>query len=166
AGTSGNSNQASATPAASTGTVTIDSFANATNFNNKVNDLGQSISWVIDSAYYGSDSVGNIVLNSSGAGQYFQENINRSLAGHTNLVLRIRDWNPSDTSQHWDVVLNDGTDHTVGPISSYGTVGGSYSDISIPLSAFGANLTNAKYIKLVHKDSTYAVLLIDAISVN
>ncbi|WP_171687009.1 DUF4832 domain-containing protein [Paenibacillus planticolens] len=164
AGTSGNSNQASAMPEVST--VTIDSFASATNFNNKVNDLGQSISWVIDSAYYGSDSGGNIVLNSSGAGQYFQENINRSLAGKTNLVLRMRDWNPSDTLKHWNVVLNDGTDHTIGPISNYGTAGGSYSDITIPLSAFGSSLANAKYIRLVHSDSTYAVLLIDAISVN
>ena len=120
----------------------------------------------MDSCYYGSDSCGNIVMNSSPSGQYFQENINQSLAGRTTLVLRMRDWSDTDTEQHWNVILNDGSDHTVGPVSAYGNITGSYTDISVPLAAFGANLANAKFIKVVHKDSTYAVLLIDSIKVN
>jgi hypothetical protein len=49
-------------------------------------------------------------------------------------------------------------------LSTYGNVTGAYTNINIPLSAFGANLANTQYIRIVHKDSTYAVLLIDAIS--
>lgn len=144
----------------------IDSFSSQTSFNNRQNDLGQSFSWSMDSCYYGSDGCGNIVMNSSPSGQYFQENINRSLAGKTTLVLRMRDWSDTDTEQHWNVILNDGADHTVGPISTYGNITGSFTDLSIPLSAFGANLANTVHIKLVHRDNTYAVLLIDSIMVN
>jgi hypothetical protein len=104
-------------------------------------------------------TLADLMMNSSPSGQYFQENINQSLAGKTNLVLRLRDWSDSDTEQHWNVILNDGSDHAVGPISAYGNVTGSYSDISIPLSAFGANLANIKYLKLLHNDNTYAVSL-------
>ncbi|MBB6734675.1 DUF4832 domain-containing protein [Cohnella zeiphila] len=162
-GTGGNSVQASATPAAPAAAVTIDSFPSQANFSAKVNDLNQTIGWSMDSVYYGSDTAGNLVMNSGASGQYLQENINQSLAGLQNLIVRARDWNDSDTEQHWNVVLNDGTDHTVGPLSAYGNVTGSYTDLSIPLSAFGANLANTKYIRIVHRDSTYAVLLIDAI---
>ncbi len=154
------------TPTPVAGGITVDSFPSQTQFSNNQNDLGQSISWVMDSCYYGSDSCGNVVMCSSPSGQYFQENINQSLAGKTYLVLRIRDWWNSDSAQHWKIVLNDGTDHTVGPLIHYGNVTGSYTNISIPLSAFGANLAQVKSINLVHHDSTYAVLLIDAIIVN
>ncbi len=163
AGSSGNSLQASATPSAPAAAFTIDSFPSQANFNAKTNDLNQTIGWSMDSIYYGSDAAGNLVMNSSGAGQYLQENVHRSMAGLQNLVLRVRDWNDTDTEQHWNVVLNDGTDHTVGPLSKYGNVTGSYTDLSIPLSDFGANLANAKYIRIVHRDATYAVLLIDSI---
>lgn len=148
------------------GAITIDSFPSQTQFGNNQNDLGQGISWVMDSCYYGSDSCGNVVMCTSPSGQYFQENINQSLAGKTNLVLSVRDWWDSDSEQHWNIVLNDGADHTVGPISNYGNITASYVNITIPLSAFGANLANAKYLKIVHKDSIYAVLLIDSITVN
>ncbi|MFC5405543.1 DUF4832 domain-containing protein [Cohnella soli] len=162
-GTSGNSPQASATPAAPQ-PLTIDSYASQTAFSNKKNDLNLDFSWTMDSLYYGSDSIGNIVLNSGGSGQYLQENINRSLSGATSLTIRARDWSDTDSEAHWNVILNDGTDHTVGPISTYGNVTGSYTDISIPLSAFNANLANVQYVRLVHRDATYAVLLIDSIS--
>ncbi|MFD0670978.1 DUF4832 domain-containing protein [Cohnella sp. GCM10027633] len=164
-GTSGNSPQASATPAAPQ-PVTIDSFASATALSNKKNDLNQDSSWTMDSLYYGSDSTGNIVINSGGNGQYLQENVNRSLAGASNLIIRVRDWSDSDSENHWNVVLNDGTDHTVGPISTYGNVTGSYTNISIPLSAFNANLANTQYVRIVHRDSSYAVLLVDSITVD
>ncbi|MFC5529654.1 DUF4832 domain-containing protein [Cohnella yongneupensis] len=165
AGASGNSPQASATPAAPQ-PVTIDAYASATAFANKKNDLNLDFSWTMDSLYYGSESVGNIVLNSGGNGQYLQENVNRSLAGATNLIIRARDWSDSDSESHWNVVLNDGTDHSVGPISLYGNVTGSYSNITVPLSAFNANLANTQYIRLVHRDTTYAVLLLDSITVD
>lgn len=142
----------------------IDSFSSSSKWSSKLNDLNQSLSWVMDSIYYGDPNPGNIVMNSSPAGQYYQENINRSLAGYTTLVLRLRDWWDSDTESHWNVVLNDGADHTVS-LNSYGNVNASYQDFNIPLSAFGANLANAKYVRIVHKDTTYAVLLVDAISV-
>ncbi|WP_248930570.1 DUF4832 domain-containing protein [Paenibacillus hamazuiensis] len=163
AGSSGISAQASATPSAPATAVTIDSFPSQANFAAKINDLNQTISWSMDSIYYGSDTSGNLVMNSSSAGQYLQENVNQSLAGLQNLIIRARDWGETDTEQHWNVVLNDGTDHTVGPLSAYGNINGSYVDLSIPLASFGANLANTKYIRIVHKDATYAVLLIDAI---
>ncbi|QJD83895.1 DUF4832 domain-containing protein [Cohnella herbarum] len=163
AGSSGNSPQASATPSAPQ-PVTIDSYANQTVFANKKNDLNQSFSWTMDSLYYGSDSSGNIVLNSGGNGQFLQENVNQSLAGASNLIIRARDWSDTDTESHWNVVLNDGTDHTVGPISTYGNITGSYTDIAIPLSAFNANLANTQYLRIVHRDATYSVLMIDTIS--
>ncbi len=103
-------------------------------------------------------------MNSSTAGHYYQENINQSLAGKTTLVLRLRDWWDSDTESHWTIVLNDGTSHSVA-LSAYGNVGASYTNVQIPLSAFGANLANAQSLRVVHADSTYAVLLIDTISV-
>lgn len=164
-GTSGNSTQVSATPGTSGSTLTIDSFPSATQFNNKVNNLGQSISWSIGSIYYGSDTGGNIVMNSSGFGDYYQEDVNQSLAAYSNLVLSLRDWYASDSLNHWSVDVNDGTDHVVGPLSNYGSISGSYQSFTIPLSAFGANLANAKSITLVHSDSTYAVLLVQSIKV-
>ncbi|WP_123042053.1 DUF4832 domain-containing protein [Cohnella candidum] len=163
AGSSGNSAQASATPSAPAAAVTIDSFPSQSNLASKINDLNQPIGWSMDSLYYGSDASGNLVMNSGASGQYLQENVNQSLAGLQNLILRVRDWGETDTEQHWNVVLNDGTDHTVGPLSTYGNINGTYADLSIPLSDFGANLANAKYIRIVHRDATYAVLLIDAI---
>jgi chitodextrinase len=162
-GNSGNSVQASATPSAPASAVAIDTFPSQANFGAKVNDLNQTIDWSMDSIYYGSDTTGNLAMNSGTSGQYLQENVNQSLAGLPNLIIRARDWNDSDTEQHWNVVLNDGTDHTVGPLATYGNVTGSYTELSIPLSAFGANLANTKYIRLVHRDATYAVLLIDSI---
>ncbi|MBN1311848.1 MAG: DUF4832 domain-containing protein, partial [Anaerolineae bacterium] len=145
-------------------TLMINSFSDSAKWYSKLNDLNQGISWVMDSIYYGDPNPGNIVMNSSPSGQYYQENINRGLAGYTTLVLRMRDWWDSDTENHWNVVLNDGTNHTVA-LNAYGNVNASYQDFNIPLSAFGANLANAKYLRLVHKDNTYAVLLVDAISV-
>ena len=82
-----------------------------------------------------------------------------------NLKLRLCDWSDTTTETHWNVVLNDGTDHTVA-LSAYANVTGTYTDFNIPLSAFGANLANAQYVRLVHKDTTFAVLLIDAISID
>ena len=141
----------------------IDSFSNSSKWSSKLNDLNKAISWVMDSIYYGDPTPGNIVMNSSPSGQYYQETIAQSLAGKTTLTLRLRDWSDTDTEAHWNIVLNDGTDHTVA-LNAYGNVTGSYTDINIPLSAFGANLANAQYLRIVHKDSTYAVLMIDAIS--
>jgi hypothetical protein len=94
---------------------------------------------------------------------YYQETITQTLVGRTNLVLRLRDWSDTDTENHWNVVLNDGTDHTVS-LNTYGNVTGVYTNINIPLSAFGANLANVQYIRLVHKDATYSVIMIDTIS--
>jgi hypothetical protein len=143
----------------------IDAFSDYNKWSvQHLNDLSKSVSWVMDSIYYGSASPGDIVMNSSPTGQYYQETITQSLAGKTTLVLRLRDWSDTNTETHWNIVLNDGTDHTVS-LNTYGNVTGSYTDIEIPLSAFGANLANTQYLRLVHKDSTYAVLLIDAISV-
>jgi hypothetical protein len=157
----------STVPTATTGSGTpllIDSFSDMTKWQtNHLNDLNQSVSWAIDSIYYGDANPGNIVMNASPSGQYYQESINQSLSGKTGLVLRLRDWADTDTEAHWSIVLNDGVDHAVA-LSTYGNVTGSFTDISIPLSAFNANLANAKYVRIVHKDSTYAVLLIDAIS--
>jgi len=155
------------TPTATTGstTLTIDSFSDTNKWSvQHLNDLNKSVSWAIDSIYYGDANPGNIVMNTSPSGQYYQETVTQSLTGKTTLVLRLRDWSDTDTENHWNVVLNDGADHSVA-LNTYGNVTGSYTDINIPLSAFGANLANVQYVRLVHKDSTYAVLLIDAISV-
>ena len=87
----------------------VDDFNNQTQWvTNKLNNLNQSISWSMDSCYYGSDSCGNIVMNSSPSGQYYQENINQSIAGSSSLVLRLRDWSDTDTENHWNIILNDG----------------------------------------------------------
>ena len=143
----------------------IDSFTDATKWGtNHLNDLNKAVSWAMGSIYYGSANPGEIVMNSSLNGDYYQETITQSLAGKTTLTLRLRDWWDSDTENHWNIVLNDGTDHTVA-LSAYGNVNANYQDINIPLSAFGANLANAQYLRITHKDSTYAVLLIDMISV-
>jgi len=145
-------------------TLVIDSFSDNNKWSTQhLNDLNKSVSWAIDSAYYGDANPGNIVMNASPAGQYYQETITQSLAGKTTLVLRLRDWWDSDTENHWNIVLNDGTDHTVS-LSTYGNVTASFTNINIPLSAFGANLANTQTIRIVHKDTTYAVLLIDTIS--
>ncbi len=145
--------------------LSIDAFSDQTKWSNKLNDLNQSLSWSMDSLYYGTNPPGEIVMNSGGANQYYQENINQSLSGRSSLIVRLRDWNSgSGTEQHWNIVLNDGADHSVA-LSAYGTASGSYQNFTIPLSAFGANLANAKYVRIVHKDTTYAVLLVDAISV-
>jgi hypothetical protein len=142
----------------------IDSFTDATKWGtNHLNDLNKAVSWVIDSIYYGNANPGEIVMNSSGSGQYYQETIMQSLAGKTTLVLRLRDWSDTDTENHWNVILNDGSDHALS-LNTYGNVIGNYTDISIPLSAFSANLANVQYVRLVHKDATYAVLLIDMVS--
>jgi hypothetical protein len=153
-------------PVTSGAVLVIDSFSDATKWGtNYLNDLNKMVSWAIDSIYYGNANPGEIVINSGGSGQYYQETITQSLAGYTTLDLRLRDWNNgSGSEQHWNVVLNDGTDHTVA-LSTYGTISGSYQDFNIPLNAFGANLANVQYIRLVHKDGTYAVLLFDALSV-
>ena len=144
----------------------IDSFSNSAKWSaNKLNDLNKSVSWSMDSIYYGSATPGEIVMNSGGSGQYYQETIAQSISGGVNLTLRMRDWWDSDTENHWNVVLNDGTDHAVA-LNTYGNIGASYIDINIPLSAFNANLANVQYVRLVHKDGTYAVLLIDAISID
>lgn len=166
AGTSGNSAQAGATPASSGGgvPVTIDSFSSSTQFYANQNDLGQTISGTC-SWYLGSDASGNLVLNSSSSGQYYQENVNRSLSGATAIRVRVRDWWASDTAQHWTVVINDGTDHTSPVLSTYGAVTDSYGNIDIPIAAFGSvNLANVSRIRIVHSDSVYAALLVDAIS--
>ncbi len=142
----------------------IDSFPDANKWSSQhLNDLNKSVSWVMDSIYYGSANPGEIVMNSSSAGQYYQETITQTLAGRTNLVLRLRDWSDTDTENHWNVVLNDGTDHTIS-LNTYGNVTGAYTNINIPLSAFGANLANVQYVRLVHKDTTYAVIMIDTLS--
>ncbi len=155
----------SATPSSgSSPVVVIDSFSTSANFYAQINDLGQPISWVMQSIYYGSDSVGNLVMDTSNNGDYLEENVNRTLAGRTNLVLSLRDWWASDTTNHWSIDINDGTDHIVGPISNYGNITANYANYYIPLSAFGANLANVKYIKIIHIDTTYATLLIDSIS--
>jgi len=154
------------TPTATTGgsPLVIDAFPDSNKWSvQHLNDLNKSVSWAMDSIYYGDVNPGNIVMNSSPSGQYYQETVTQSLVGKTSLVLRLRDWSDTDTENHWNVVLNDGTDHTV-PLNTYGNVTGSYTNISIPLSAFGANLANTQYVRIVHKDSTYAVLLIDTIS--
>ncbi len=145
--------------------LSIDAFSDQTRWSNKLNDLNQSLSWSMDSLYYGTNPPGEIVMNSGGTNQYYQENINQSLSGRSSLIVRLRDWNSgSGTEQHWNIVLNDGADHSVA-LSNYGTASGSYQNFTIALSAFGANLANAKYVRIVHKDTTYAVLLVDAISV-
>ncbi len=152
-----------ATPTAGAALV-IDSFPDANKWSSQhLNDLNKAVSWVMDSIYYGSANPGEIVMNSSPAGQYYQETITQTLAGRTNLVLRLRDWSDTDTENHWNIVLNDGTDHTVS-LNTYGNVTGAYTNINIPLSAFGANLTNVQYVRLVHKDATYAVIMIDTLS--
>lgn len=157
---------ASATPTGgSSQIVTIDSFSSSTAFSNHLNDLNQSTSWAMQSIYYGSDSVGNLVMDTANTGDYLQENVNRNLSGATNLVLSMRDWWASDTMNHWAIDINDGTDHIVSPLNSYGNITASYANYYIPLSAFGANLANVKFIKFIHIDSTYATLLIDSISV-
>ncbi len=163
AGASGNSTQASGTPNAPS-PLTLDSFPTQTQLTNHVNDIGQAVSWSMDSLYYGSDTAGNLIMNSGQTGQYLQEGIGRSLAGATTLTLRLRDWSDTDTEAHWNVVLNDGSDHVVGPIGTYGNVTGSYTAINIPMSAFGANLANAQSLKIVHRDATYSVLMIDSIA--
>jgi hypothetical protein len=143
----------------------IDSFSDATKWGtNHLNDLNKTVSWVMDNAYYNTANPGDIVLNSSPANQYYQETITQSLNG-VNLVLRLRDWSDTDTENHWNVVLNDGTDHTVA-LNTYANVTGTYTNFNIPLSAFGANLANTQYLRIVHKDATYAVLLIDTISID
>ena len=143
----------------------IDSFSDATKWGtNHLNDLNKTVSWVMDNAYYNVANPGDIVLNSSPAGQYYQETITQSLNG-VNLVLRLRDWSDTDTENHWNIVLNDGTDHTVA-LNTYANVTGTYTNFNIPLSAFGANLANTQYLRLVHKDATYAVLLIDTLSID
>jgi len=144
--------------------LTIDSFVQS-QWNNKKNDLGQGINWAMDSVYYGTANPNYIVTNSGGQGQYYEEDINRSLSAYTTLDLRIRDWNNGTGSeQHWAVDLNDGVDHSVG-LWTYGTMSGSFQDFNIPLSAFGANLANVKYLRIVHNDMTYAVILYNSISV-
>lgn len=169
AGTSGNSAPASAVPAAGGGgggvPVTIDSFASSAQFYAGKNDLNQSIGGTC-SWYLGSDPGGNVVLNSSSAGQYYQEDINRSLAGASAIRLRVRDWWASDTAEHWKVIVNDGADHASAVLSTYGTVTDGYTDLSIPIAAFGSvNLSDVISIRIVHNDSVYAALLLDTISV-
>jgi hypothetical protein len=143
----------------------IDSFSDSARWSaNKLNDLNQAVSWAMDSAYYGTNPPGEIILNSGSAGQYYQENLNRSLSG-INLTLRLRDWSDTTTETHWSVVLNDGADHSVA-LSTHANVTGTYQDFRIPLNAFGANLANVKYLRLVHSSATYAVLLVDRISID
>ncbi len=152
-----------ATPTAGAA-LTIDSFIDSNKWSvQHLNDLNKAVSWVMDSIYYGTLPPGEIVMNSSPAGQYYQETITQTLAGRTNLVLRLRDWSDTDTENHWNIVLNDGTDHTVS-LNTYGNVTGAYTNINIPLSAFGANLANVQYVRLVHKDATYAVIMIDLVT--
>ncbi len=152
------------TPAVSP--LMIDSFSDSTKWaTNHLNDLNKAVSWAIASAYYNNATPGDIVLNSSATGEYYQETITQALNG-VNLVLRLRDWGDNGTEAHWDVVLNDGAAHTV-PLSTYAAnITGTYTDFNIPLSAFGANLANTQYIRINHKDTTYAVLLIDTISID
>jgi len=158
-------NTPTATNTPSVSPLMIDSFSDATKWGtNHLNDLNKTVSWVMDSAYYNTANPGDIVLNSSPANQYYQETITQSLNG-VNLVLRLRDWSNTDTENHWNIVLNDGTDHPVS-LSTYANVTGTYTDFNIPLSAFGANLANTQYLRIVHKDATYAVLLIDTISID
>src|SRR5579859_1195908 len=152
-----------ATPTPGGTTTKIDSFVQAT-WNNKLNDLNQSVSWSMDSVYYGSTNPNYIVTDSGVSGQYYEEDINRNLTGVSTLDLRLSDWNSGTGSeQHWNVDLNDGADHTLS-LSTYGTMTGTFQDFNIPLSAFGANLANVKYLRIIHKDGTYAVILYNAIN--
>ncbi|KAF0096039.1 MAG: fibronectin type III domain-containing protein [Puniceicoccaceae bacterium 5H] len=164
-GTSANSSQVNATPSDSSGgsALMVDSFDSSAQFYANQNDLGASISGTC-SWYLGSDAVGNLVLNASNSGEYYQENIGLSLAGASSVVIRARDWWASDTEAHWHLVLNDGAEHASSTLSSYGTVTDSYGDVVIPIAAFGSvDLANLVYLRIVHSDATYSTLLLDDI---
>ena len=61
------------------------------------------------------------------------------------------------------IVLNDGSDHTVS-LATYGTLTTAYKNISIPLSAFGANLDAIAFLRIEGR-GTAKTIRIDNISV-
>ncbi len=137
----------------------IDDFSSTDQYNNRINDLNQSIVMSVDSWFVYPDAV---AIQSNIINQFWQTNINSDVSNRSTLVLRLKDSWVSGTEEHWNVVLNDGSDHSVG-LSAYGKVSDSFQDFSIPLSSFNANLGSIKYLKLVHKDNAYAQLHIDKI---
>ena len=59
----------------------IDSFSSSSKWSNRLNNLNQSVSWSMDSVYYGNATPGEIVMNYGGSGQYYQETIAQSISG-------------------------------------------------------------------------------------
>jgi hypothetical protein len=124
----------------------IDDFGSSLQWNQGRNDLGGAIT--LNGGIYNLEGDSNLYFffNGGSAAQGFTNRIDRSLSGYGTLVLVIKGGSGGEESLV-ELVLNDGTDHVV-RLSAYGTLTTAYKTLSIPLSAFGANLASVKTLTL------------------
>jgi beta-glucanase (GH16 family) len=124
-------------------TLMIDDYNSSAQWNSGKNDLNENI--VRNGGNYNLENETNLYFSYNGT-QSFDNYLNRSISGYTGLVLNFKGRNGGEQTDI-SIVLNDGADHLVA-LTTYGTITTSYAVITIPLSAFNANLANAKYIRI------------------
>ncbi len=124
----------------------IDDFSNTMQWNERINDLGQQI--ITQGGLYNLEGDSNLYFfyNGNTTPEYFDTYINRSISGYSVIALTIKGGYSGEESTV-DIILNDGSNHSV-DLNTYGSISTSYQDISIPLTAFGANLSDISFLRV------------------
>lgn len=124
----------------------LDNFNSASRWAQGQTSAGTSIS--LQGGIYNLEGDANLYFfyNGGASAQGFTQNLGRNLTGYTKLVLVLKGGSGGEQST-LSVVLNDGTARTVS-LSGYGTVTTAFSTLTVPLSAFGANLSAVTSLKI------------------
>jgi beta-glucanase (GH16 family) len=124
-------------------TLMIDDYNSSAQWNNNKNDLNENI--VRNGGSYNIESEATLYFGYDGT-QSFDNYLNRGISAYTGFALNIRGRDGGEQAD-LTIILNDGANHSV-PLASYGTITTLTTVITIPLSAFNANLANAIYIRI------------------
>jgi len=124
-----------------------------------LNSLGKAIT--INGGNYNLEGDADLYFFYSGGttAQSFTERIDQSLAAYSNLVITLSGGAGGEQTTV-TLVLNDGTDHSVS-LATYGTVTTAYKSISIPLSAFGANLASTAFLRVEGRGTATTIRIND-----
>jgi len=155
------SNNATLTVTAPT-LLLIDDFNDGTRWTNQLNSLGKAITTSGGIFNLEGNTDLYFFFNDGTTADSITSHIDQSLAGLANLVIAIKGGAGGEETAV-TVVFNDGSDHPVS-LATYGTLTTAYKNISIPLSAFGANLDTIAFLRIEGR-GTGKTIRLDNISV-
>jgi hypothetical protein len=135
--------------------LVIDNFNSAARWASGVNSMGKAVS--LQGGLYNLEGDANLYFffNGGTQPQGFTESVGRSLVGYTHLVLVIKG-GVGGEQRGLSVALNDGMEHILS-VAPYGSLSTAYGNLTIPLAAFGANLSNIVSLKVIGQGTTQFV---------